>query len=104
MPRRIDELAKIVSEAPGRVKAFGTAHSSSDIADTDGIHVSMWNFKDIDIDIESKTVTFGAGVTYAELIAVLKYHNMAIQNLPSQTDTNIVGSIMTGTHGSGIHN
>ena len=49
-------------------------------------------------------MTYGAGVTYTELIEALKKERMAINNLPSLPHINVVGSIVTGTHGSGIHN
>ena len=49
-------------------------------------------------------MTFGAGVKYADLIEALKEQRMAINNLPSLPHINVVGSLMTGTHGSGIKN
>ena len=54
--------------------------------------------------MRTNQVTFGAGVTYTDLIEALKAEHMAIANLPSLPHINVVGSIMTGTHGSGIHN
>ena len=50
-PQKFEELAKIVSEATGHVKVFGTAYSMNDIADTDGVHISLENFKEINVDI-----------------------------------------------------
>ena len=88
----------------------GTAHSFNDIADTDGFHVSLVNFKDYSIHKGEHSkrhqgiVTFGAGFTYSELLKVLKAENVAIANLPSLPHINVVGSIVTGTHGSGHKN
>lgn len=86
------------------MRAFGTFHSWNDIADTDGTHISTANFKDITIDVEKRSVTFGAGVTYSMLVEALKTEKMAIENLPAMPNINVVGSVMTGASGSGIHN
>ena len=50
------------------------------------------------------TVTFGAGVTYTKLIEKLVEAKMALPNLPSLPHINVVGSVVTGTHGGGIRN
>ena len=50
------------------MRVIGTAHSWSDITDTDGAHISMENFKDIKVDDIARQVTFGAGVTFNELV------------------------------------
>ena len=87
------------------MKAVGTAHSWSDIADTDGVHVVMENFKSIQIDTNSrKSATIGAGVTYTELMAALVKEELALDNTPALPHISFVGSIMTGTHGSGLFN
>lgn len=46
-------------------------------------------------------VTFGAGMTYSQLIKAVDAQGLAIQNLPSLPHINVVGSMITGTHGSG---
>ena len=40
-------------------------------------------------------------MTYSKLIAVVAANNLAIENLPSLPHINVVGSMITGTHGSG---
>jgi len=49
-------------------------------------------------------VTFGAGITYSQLIAALAENKLALPNVPSLPHLNVVGSVVTGTHGSGIDN
>lgn len=49
-------------------------------------------------------VRFGAGVTYTTLIKALVERKLALPNLPSLPHLNVVGSVVTGTHGSGIDN
>lgn len=45
---------------------------------------------------------FGAGVTYSTLMKAIAEHGAyAIENLPSLPHINVVGSMLTGTHGSG---
>ena len=46
-------------------------------------------------------MTFGAGNTYTQLINGLKAEKLALANLPSLPHLNVVGSVVTGTHGSG---
>jgi len=47
-------------------------------------------------------VRFEPGITYSKLIkAVAEQPDLAIQNLPSLPHINVVGSMITATHGSG---
>ena len=46
--------------------------SSNDIADTDGLQISLQNFKRIKVDKLEKMVTFGAGVNFKELAEALR--------------------------------
>lgn len=88
----------------GGVKVYGTAHCFNDIADTDGVHISLTKLTNIAVDTSKYEVRFGAGVTYTMLIDALKEHKMALMNLPSLPHINVVGSVVTGTHGSGMEN
>ena len=56
----------------------------------------MDNFKSISVDEEKKEVTFGAGVTFDDLIKELYKHELALSNLPSITSMNVVGAVVTG--------
>lgn len=49
-------------------------------------------------------VTFGAGVTFGELVNELNKSKFALPDLPEDPDENIVESIITGGHGRSIHN
>ena len=55
------------------------------------------------MDKEEKTVTFGAGVRYIELLDALVKAHMALAVLPSLPHLNVVGSVVTGTHGGCIN-
>ena len=69
-PSTVDELAALVRDSR-RVKVVGTTHSFNDIADTEGTQVSLEKMTDIQVDVENKLVTFGAGVTFTMLIKAL---------------------------------
>ena len=62
----------------------------------------MQNFKDI--NIYGSRATFGSGITYAELTSYIAKKGLALSNMPSTPHLNIVGSIITGSHGSGHKN
>ena len=49
-PTTVEEVQTAVKDARGNVKVVGTAHSFSDIADTDGTHITLKNFTDITVD------------------------------------------------------
>jgi xylitol oxidase len=87
------------------VKAFGTRHCFNTIADTreDGIHICLDAFKMIRCDNDRDEVHFGAGVTYSELIEEVDRTGKAVENLPSLPHINVVGSMITCTHGSGAN-
>ena len=102
-PRTPEELAALIRATDGKIKVTGTSHSFNDIADTPGTHVILDRMKDISFDLKNKRVTFGAGFTYTDLIKELRAKKMALHNLPSLPHLNVVGSVVTGTHGSGTH-
>jgi alditol oxidase len=102
-PKTVPELQEIIQNAT-RVKALGSCHSFNDIADTTDTHISLEHFTDIVISEEGKTVTVGAGVTYATLAAHLHTNGFALHNLASLPHISVAGAVATGTHGSGVGN
>ena len=86
------------------MRAVGTKHSFSEIADTEGTILNLQHLRKIIVDKEAMTVTFGAGVTYIKLLEALVKEQVALPNLPSLPHLNVVGSVVTGTHGGGLNN
>jgi len=107
-PQSVDELQRLVAaaNAAGRpVKALGTRHSFSTIADTDGELVSTVDLDGIvSIDRGEMTVTVEAGIRYGTLGSALHDSGLALANLPSLPHITVGGAVATGTHGSGTTN
>ena len=102
-PATVEELQSTVKNATGKVKVVGTAHSFNDIADTEGTQINLDKFNDISVDLDTFSVTFGAGINYSKLIKALTENKMSLLGLPSLPHINIVGSVVTGTHSAGLH-
>ncbi|WP_405578979.1 FAD-binding protein [Streptomyces sp. NBC_01190] len=103
-PADVAELRAVVARGR-RVKALGSGHSFSDIADTDGDLVDLSALPaEIDVDSAAGTVRVAAAVRYAELARVLHAHGRALPNMASLPHISVAGSVATGTHGSGDAN
>jgi len=61
----------------------------------------MAKFKDI--AVHGYEVTFGAGSTYTDLILAVDEAGKALPNVPSLPHLNVIGSMVTSSHGSGIN-
>ena len=107
-PENVGQVQQIVkSQKYSNIKVFGTRHCFNRIADSaktkTAAHLNMAKMKNV-IYTYSKnetTVKFDAGLTYSELISAIAKEGLAIQNLPSLPHINVVGSMITATHGSG---
>jgi alditol oxidase len=115
-PATVGELQRIVAGS-GRIRAIGTGHSFSRIADSSGELVSLAGLP-ADIEIASgrrgdggqrdgggpaggASVRVAAGTTYAELARQLHARGYALANLGSLPHISVAGACATGTHGSG---
>src|SRR5690606_2836124 len=99
----LEELQEVVASAT-RIRALGSRHSFSGMADSDEL-VSLESLPpSIRIDVESETVSFSAGVRYGELAPVLAQSGWALRNLASLPHISVAGAVATGTHGSGDGN
>jgi xylitol oxidase len=100
-PRTIDELRRLVAGSR-HIRALGSGHSFSPIADTDQDLVRLNGLpRGVDIDPESCTATVSAGMSYAEVVADLHQAGFALPNMASLPHISVGGAIATGTHGSG---
>lgn len=101
-PRSIDEARELVAHTE-RVRALGTRHSFSGVADSGAALVSTEHLDGI-VEIGSETVTVEAGIRYGELGTALHEHGLALQNYASLPHISVGGAIATSTHGSGAQN
>jgi xylitol oxidase len=100
----VDEVREVVASAE-RVKALGTRHSFTDVADSSGVLVALDRLPaGVRIDPDSRTVSVSAGTTYGVLGAELQRAGWALANLASLPHISVAGSVATGTHGSGDGN
>ncbi len=103
-PASVGELQALVAGRE-RVRALGTGHSFSPIADTPGDLVSVTGLpKIIEVDSGASTVLVSAGLRYGELAGRLHEMGYALRNLASLPHIGIAGACATGTHGSGDGN
>lgn len=104
MPKSIEQLQEIVHKSE-KVRVVGAGHSFNNIANTTGTLISLDGLeKYVEIDYERRTATFHGGMTYADIAPVLHDAGYGLPNLSSTPQTTVIGSCMTGTHGSGDGN
>jgi xylitol oxidase len=100
-PTSVAEVQDVVAAAD-RVRALGSRHSFTDLADSPGMLVSLELLDSpIEIDEQNHTVTVGGGVRYGDLATELQFNGWALHNLASLPHISVAGAIATGTHGSG---
>lgn len=103
-PATIEELRAIVAREPA-VRALGTRHSFTDVADTPGVLVAATSIPPaFAVDEAARIVTTGAGARYAALATFLTEAGWALHNMGSLPHISVAGAIATGTHGSGSRN
>jgi alditol oxidase len=100
-PRAIDELQELVRRSR-RIRALGTRHAFSDVADTTGDVVSLRGLpRRMEVDPARRTVTIDGGQTYGELVGPLDAAGWALHDLASLPHISVAGACATSTHGSG---
>lgn len=100
-PASVDELVDTIVAAD-RVRVLGSRHSFNDIADTDGILLSLAKLVDEPVlHPADGTVSVAAGMRYGDLAPWLHERGRALANLASLPHISVAGAVATGTHGSG---
>jgi xylitol oxidase len=103
-PTSLDELRRAVAGSP-RIRALGTRHSFSTVADTDGDLLSLANMPpSVEIAPDRSTATVSAGLRYGDVAVALHAAGYALHNLGSLPHISVAGACATGTHGSGDGN
>lgn len=100
-PTTVEELQELVAGAE-RVRAVGTRHSFTDLADTTGDLVATGSLPaDVEVDAARPVVRVAAGVRYGELAERLAAQGLALATMASLPHISVAGAVATGTHGSG---
>ncbi len=100
-PGTLDQLQSLVA-ASERVRALGSGHSFSPVADTTADLVSVAGLPaTVEVSADRTTATVAAGMRYGELAMALQAHGLALHNLGSLPHISVAGAVATGTHGSG---
>src|SRR6266545_3740162 len=84
-PREPDDLIGVVKDRdayPSPIRAAGSFHSLNDCFVTTGTQVLMRGFDDIRVDLDSSTVTVGAGVPMVRIRDALRPHGMQTEVQP----------------------
>lgn len=103
-PRSLDDLRATVGRSR-RVRALGTGHSFSDVADSPGVLVSLADLPPVvEVDSAAARVRVAAGMRYADLAGRLDRAGFALPNLASLPHLSVAGACATATHGSGAGN
>jgi xylitol oxidase len=104
MPASIAHAQELVAVTP-RVRALGTGHSFTAIADAPRL-ISLRGLASakFELDESARTVTVPAASTYGAVAAFLHEHGWALRNLGSLPHITVAGACATGTHGSGDGN
>jgi alditol oxidase len=98
-PRTVDALRALVAER-SLVRALGSRHSFSEVADGRGTLVSLEEMPD-EITVDGDQVEVPAATRYGVLAEFLQSKGLALPNMASLPHISVAGAIATGTHGSG---
>jgi L-gulonolactone oxidase len=104
-PRTLDGLIYAVrqaSEGGLAIHAAGSGHSFTDAALTSGamVRIEALN-RMLDVDRGTGLVKVEAGITLADLSALLWEYGLALENLGDIDTQTLAGAISTATHGTG---
>src|ERR1700691_1269203 len=92
-PASVAELQRLVAGA-ARIRALGTAHSFSRIADTTGDLVSVAGLPArVQIDHAGSSVTVSAGLRYSDVVPGLNAAGLALASLASLPHISIGGAV-----------
>lgn len=101
-PRSVAEAQEMVARSDV-LRALGTRHSFSRVADTSGVLLSTEHLNAI-VEVGERAVVVEAGIRYGELGRDLARHGLALSNYASLPHISVGGAIATATHGSGARN
>jgi alditol oxidase len=103
-PTSVPEVQELVARSV-RLRALGSGHSFSPVADTDGDLVLLGDLPPrCDIAGDGRSATVSGGLRYGEIAPLLHGAGLALPNMGSLPHICVAGAVATGTHGSGDAN
>ncbi len=104
-PTSVEQLCALVAASPA-VRALGSRHSFSDLADTPGTLVDLSalpaGIRLLEDGAASPVaVSVGGGTRYGDLAVALHERGCALAAMASLPHISVAGAVATGTHGSG---
>ena len=100
-PTAVEQLQELVAGSR-RIRALGSGHSFSRVADTDGDLVTLSGLPTrFEVADDRRSVTVSGGLRYGEVAPRLHAAGLALHNLGSLPHICVAGAVATGTHGSG---
>jgi xylitol oxidase len=100
-PTSVAALAEIVAGS-ARVRALGSRHSFTDVADTVGDLVSTAALPEtVEVDPARRTARVSGGASYGRIAERLHAEGWALATMASLPHISVAGAVATGTHGSG---
>ncbi len=102
-PSTLEQVQEIAASAP-RLRALGSGHSFTDIADSAEQLTVSGLPAEVVVDHAAHTVSVAAGLTYGQLALALTSEGVALANLASLPHISVAGAVTTASHGSGDAN
>jgi xylitol oxidase len=102
-PSTLEQVQEIAASA-SRLRALGSGHSFTDIADSAELLTVRRLPAEVVVDDAARTVSLAAGLSYGELAVALAPKKMALANLASLPHISVAGAVATASHGSGDTN
>ncbi|MCU5784675.1 FAD-dependent oxidoreductase [Alcanivorax balearicus MACL04] len=101
-PAAENQLADLLRQSSGTVRAFGGSHSFSPIVPTDDTLLSLEALNGLRGQDDNGHLTFGAGTRLGAASAQAWQVGRSFRNEPDINLQSLAGAIATGTHGTGI--
>ena len=102
VPADENELADVLTTAPGPIRPVGAGHSFTALVPTDGTVLSLDRMHGIVAhDAAARTATVRAGTRLFALGEQLAAIGQAMEALPDINKQSLAGAISTATHGTG---
>jgi xylitol oxidase len=102
-PSTLEQVQEIAASA-SRLRALGSGHSFTDIADSAELLTVRRLPAEVVVDDAARTVSLAAGLSYGELAVALAPKKMALATLASLPHISVAGAVATASHGSGDTN